>query len=69
MLTLFCRPNNIIMGRLPNSELYVNINHYSEAIEIQGIKIFRFSCALFFINRHSFKESLYKKILNISRYL
>ncbi len=57
------------MGRLSNSELYVNINDYREAIEIEGIKIFRFSCALFFINRHSFKESLYKKTLNISRYL
>jgi len=56
------------MGRLSNSELYVNINQYREAVEIEGMKIFNFSCALFFMNRHTFKESLYKKVLNISSY-
>jgi hypothetical protein len=58
----------LILGQVPNSELYVNIDDYSEAKELKGIKIFQYSCALFFINRNSFKENLYKKVFKVSRF-
>lgn len=62
-------PKSSLNGQLPFSEVYLPINEYIEAKEIHGIKIFQFSCALFFLNVNSFKTSLYKKALNISKYV
>ncbi|CAG2121592.1 unnamed protein product, partial [Medioppia subpectinata] len=61
------RPSSGVMGRLSNTELYVNVKHYADALVMKGIKIFHFSCPLIFLNRHAFKEQLYKKLFNISR--
>lgn len=36
------RPSVCLLGNIPNTELYVDINQYEKAKEIQGVKIFQY---------------------------
>lgn len=51
---------------MPNTEIYVDISHFNRAREIEHTKIFRFSSALFFLNRDTFKESFFRQTLKTS---
>ncbi|XP_050441442.1 sulfate anion transporter 1-like isoform X2 [Adelges cooleyi] len=45
-----------VLGRIPNTDLYVNLNFYSNAVEIPSIKIIRYNGSLNVINRYVFKR-------------
>jgi MFS superfamily sulfate permease-like transporter len=36
------RPYVTLLGLVPNTDLYLDINHYGKAVEIPGLKIFRY---------------------------
>ncbi|XP_015789272.1 solute carrier family 26 member 6 isoform X2 [Tetranychus urticae] len=59
-LIRFMAPNVSLLGQLPNTEIYVEKNYFQQAVELDGIKIFRFSSALFFLNTETFRENLFK---------
>lgn len=58
------RPYTCLLGRIPGTDIYTDINVYKEAQEIAGVKIFRFEYSLFFVNTEHFRSSLYKLTLN-----
>jgi solute carrier family 26 protein len=36
------RPYVTLLGVVPNTDLYLDINHYDKAVEVPGLKIFRY---------------------------
>jgi len=58
------RPYTCLLGQMPGTFLYRDINIYSEAKEIPGFKIFQFDQSLFFVNAEHFRSNLYKRCVN-----
>lgn len=50
---------------MPFTEIYVDSELYAKAIQLRGIRIFQFSCPLFFLNCDYFKEMLFTKTLRM----
>jgi SulP family sulfate permease len=50
------RPHAAVLGRLPGSRTWRNVNRHSAAREIEGIKVFRVDAALCFANAEFLKE-------------
>lgn len=57
-----------ILGVVPDSDIYVNIDTHKKAIELPNIKIFQYIGAINFASCSAFKRTLYKKI-QIDSYL
>lgn len=58
-------PSSTILGQVPFTEVYVDSEIYSKAIQLKGIRVFQFSCPLFFLNKEYFKEMLFTKTLHM----
>ncbi|KAL2716479.1 prestin isoform X1 [Vespula squamosa] len=56
------RPYTCLLGHIPNSDLYLDLNRYKAAKEIEGIKIFHYCGSLNFANSAHFKSEVYKLI-------
>ncbi|KAK2579316.1 hypothetical protein KPH14_008268 [Odynerus spinipes] len=56
------RPYTCLLGHIPNSDLYLDLNRYKAAKEIEGIKIFHYSGGLNFANSAHFKSEVYRLI-------
>ncbi|XP_063926754.1 solute carrier family 26 member 6-like isoform X3 [Zophobas morio] len=56
------KPYTCLLGVVPNTDLYLDIERHKRAQEMQGIKIFRYSGGLSFATRSTFKASLIKKL-------
>ncbi|XP_015246200.1 PREDICTED: solute carrier family 26 member 6-like [Cyprinodon variegatus] len=54
-------PRYSILGNVPGTDLYLDIEAYKEAKEIPGIKIFRSSATINFTNSEMYLESLQEK--------
>lgn len=54
-----------MLGQVPFTEIYVDSELYAKAIQLRGIRIFQFSCPLFFLNCDYFKEMLFTKTLRM----
>jgi solute carrier family 26 protein len=54
-----------VSGLVPNTDLYLDIYHYERAVEIPGLKIFRFCGSINFATKASFVHKL-KETLNIN---
>lgn len=50
------------LGRLPDTDLYVRLDMYGDAMEIPDIKILRYAGSLNVINRYMFKRKVIKAI-------
>ncbi|XP_008412083.1 solute carrier family 26 member 6-like [Poecilia reticulata] len=64
MLTIIFKtqlPRYSILGNVPGTELYLDIDAYKEAKEIPGIKIFHSSATINFANSEMYLESLQEK--------
>lgn len=59
------RPSSTLLGQVPFTEVYVDSELYAKAIQLRGIRIFQFSCPLFFLNCDYFKEMLFTKTLKM----
>lgn len=56
------RPYVCLLGKIPRTDMYLDINKYQVAEEIPGIKIFHFSSFLYFVNKEYFKTELYRLV-------
>ncbi|XP_068609253.1 solute carrier family 26 member 6 [Brachionichthys hirsutus] len=64
MLTVIFRtqlPRYAILGNVPGTDLYLDVDSYQEAKEIQGIKIFRSSTTIYYTNAELYLEALQEK--------
>ena len=52
------------LGNLTNTEIYAPVDICAKSAEVSGIKIFRFSSSLFFVNVDSFKQQLFQNTVN-----
>lgn len=48
------------MGRIPGTSDFKGIGHYRAAMEISGIKVFRFDAPLYFANAELFLSSMHR---------
>lgn len=51
-----------MLGELPGTGLYVNIETHRKARQIKNIKIFQYTGAINFASSNSFRRALYRKI-------
>ncbi|VDN06080.1 unnamed protein product [Thelazia callipaeda] len=54
------------MGRIPGTADFKGIGHYRTAMEIPGIKVFRFDAPLYFANAELFLSSIHRYLLTSS---
>ncbi|KTG03564.1 hypothetical protein cypCar_00017085 [Cyprinus carpio] len=73
LLTVICRtqrPRYSLLGRVPDTELYLETESYKEAKAIPGITIFRSSAMIYYANAELYQEALLKKSgINIPKLL
>ena len=50
------RPHSAVLGLLPGTEIYADVNLYPTAIQAAGIKIFRWAGAIHFANGETFRH-------------
>nr|AKN21614.1 slc26a-10 [Schmidtea mediterranea] len=65
LMTVYMRfhnPKSSILGKLPHTNIYQNVKTYKDAIEIPGIKIFRYEAPIYFANADHFQNKLIKKV-------
>ena len=61
ILCIFCnslKPYVCLLGHIPNTDLYLDINRFDKAIQIPNIKIFHYCGVLNFATKTSFKNRL-----------
>jgi SulP family sulfate permease len=59
-ITLNTRPNTAILGRLPNTNIFRNVQHFPEAQTIGGLVILRIDASLYFANTVFLKEKVHE---------
>lgn len=57
------RPHAVILGKLPESEAFRNVDRFPNAIQYPGVLIIRFDAPLFFLNATYFKEIITQAVL------
>ncbi|CAG5130637.1 unnamed protein product, partial [Candidula unifasciata] len=61
VLMLTQKPYYSLQGRLPNTDIFVDIKLYQEAVPVPGVQIFKFDAPVYFANIESFKSALIKE--------
>ncbi|XP_010009181.1 PREDICTED: prestin [Nestor notabilis] len=64
MITVIYRtqsPQYRILGQIPDTDIYCNVEEYEEVKEYPGIKIFQANTSLYFANSESYTSELKKK--------
>ncbi|XP_048156436.1 prestin isoform X1 [Corvus hawaiiensis] len=64
MITIIYRtqsPQYRILGQIPNTDIYCDVEEYEEVKEYPGIKIFQANTSLYFANSESYTSALKKK--------
>ncbi|XP_056363111.1 prestin isoform X1 [Oenanthe melanoleuca] len=64
MITVIYRtqsPEYRILGQIPNTDIYCDVEEYEEVKEYPGIKIFQANASLYFANSESYRNALRKK--------
>ncbi len=56
-------PHYAILGKVPRGNTFRNISRFPEAVELEGVLIFRFDAQLFFANSHLFQQIIEEQIL------
>nr|XP_023697136.1 prestin-like isoform X1 [Paramormyrops kingsleyae]XP_023697137.1 prestin-like isoform X1 [Paramormyrops kingsleyae]XP_023697138.1 prestin-like isoform X1 [Paramormyrops kingsleyae] len=54
-------PKKMILGEIPDTGLYCDVEEYEEASEYNGIKIFRFNMSIYFANSDLYVNALKEK--------
>lgn len=52
------RPYVCLMGHVEGTKMYADVNVHKEAVEVPGVKIFRFEAPLYYANMDHFRRSL-----------
>ena len=61
-VALNTRPNTAILGRLPGTDIFRNIDHFPEADLVPGLVILRIDDSFYFANTEFLKEKLYELV-------
>uniref|UniRef100_A0A7N4PZ60 Solute carrier family 26 member 8 n=1 Tax=Sarcophilus harrisii TaxID=9305 RepID=A0A7N4PZ60_SARHA len=56
------RTNILVLGQIPNTNIYRSFTDYREAVYIPGVKIFQFCTAITFVNVEEIKQLLLKEV-------
>ncbi|XP_012226376.2 prestin isoform X1 [Linepithema humile] len=56
------RPYTCLLGHIPNTDLYLDLDRYKAAVEIHGVKIFHYCGTLNFGNSCYFKSIVYRLV-------
>lgn len=67
LITLYAKgwkSQHHLLGALPNTEIYVNIETHRKAIELPNMNIFRYIGAINFASSNTFKRALYESVDN-----
>lgn len=68
VMSLFCiimngmKPHACILGRIPGTDLFLDIERFEKAIEIPFVKIFHYGGSINFANKSSFRDILCRKL-------
>ncbi|XP_072418789.1 prestin isoform X1 [Chiloscyllium punctatum] len=54
-------PKSAMLGQIPNTDIYLDIDAYEEVQEVPGVKIFQSSASLYFANVDMYVNTLHKK--------
>uniref|UniRef100_A0A7N4P8C0 Solute carrier family 26 member 8 n=1 Tax=Sarcophilus harrisii TaxID=9305 RepID=A0A7N4P8C0_SARHA len=57
------RTNILVLGQIPNTNIYRSFTDYREAVYIPGVKIFQFCTAITFVNVEEIKQLLLKEVI------
>ncbi len=63
-ISLNTRPNTALLGRLPNTNIFRNVDNYPEAEQIEGLVILRIDASYYFANTEFLKDKLYEIVEN-----
>ncbi|OWM63584.1 hypothetical protein CDL15_Pgr008127 [Punica granatum] len=63
------RPRTAILGKLPRTSVYRNIQQYPEALKIPGVLIIRVDSAIYFSNSNYVKERILRWLADEEEYL
>lgn len=64
LLTVIYRtqsPQSAVLGHVPGTGLYCDVDEYEEAVEYEGIKIFHFNSSIYFANSDLYVNTLKEK--------
>ncbi|XP_065082354.1 prestin-like [Ochlerotatus camptorhynchus] len=62
------KPYTCLMENVPNTDLYLDVNHYKGTIDISEVKIFRFCGSMNFVTKAGFRASLCEALkLNLTK--
>lgn len=56
VLLFVARPKTFVLGNLPNSKLYRNVDHYQNANSVPGILILEIDAPIYFANSNYLRE-------------
>ncbi|XP_038199777.1 testis anion transporter 1 [Arvicola amphibius] len=56
------RTKILVLGQIPNTNIYRNVNDYREAMLIPGVKILQCCCSITFVNVYRLKHKLLKEV-------
>ncbi|XP_044259438.1 pendrin-like isoform X2 [Tribolium madens] len=62
IFVLSLKPYTCLLGSVPSTDLYININRYKRAVEIPGIKIFQYCGGINFATRNIFRSELLRLV-------
>ncbi|HJL19741.1 MAG TPA: solute carrier family 26 protein [Sandaracinaceae bacterium LLY-WYZ-13_1] len=52
------KPHNAVLGKLPGTENYRNVDNFEDAEEVPGLKIWRFDASFYFANADYFRDQI-----------
>lgn len=61
LLYVSLKPHVCILGNIPNTDLYLDIEKFAKSLEIPFVKIFHYGGSINFATKASFKNQLLKK--------
>jgi solute carrier family 26 protein len=62
IFVLSLKPHTCLLGSVPHTDLYMNIERYKGAVEIPGLKIFQYCGGINFATRNTFKAELLRLV-------
>lgn len=70
LLLMSFKPHVCMLGHVPNTDLYLDVEKFEKAMEIPSVKIFHYGGSINFVTKASFKNQLLAKIeINLIREL
>lgn len=56
VLLFVARPRTLVLGNLPNSNVYRNVDHYQKAQSVPGVLILEIDAPIYFANSNYLRE-------------